>query len=105
MAANVKEQRVRKRMNRRQFSFVVAGAIAVPAIGSKPFTTSAQDATPAAGGAESLAAMEGRVFSTGPQGESPTAASEISLTEEELEEIRGMGATAAIVMHYSGDDW
>jgi len=49
--------------------------------------------------------MEGQVFSTGPQGESPTAASEVTLTEEELAEIQGMGATAAIVMHYSGDDW
>jgi len=29
----------------------------------------------------------------------------VSLTEEELEQIRGMGATAAIVMHYGGNDW
>src|SRR3712207_7081881 len=49
--------------------------------------------------------MEGQVFSTGPQGESPTPASEIELSEDELAEIQGMGATAAIVMHYSGDDW
>ena len=65
----------------------------------------ALEAVVAATGAESLAQMEGRVFSTGPQGESPTAASEVVLTEEELAEIQGMGATAAIVMHYSGDDW
>jgi ribose transport system substrate-binding protein len=49
--------------------------------------------------------MEGQVYSTGPQGETPTAASEIMLTAEELAEIEGMGATAAILMHYSGDDW
>jgi len=49
--------------------------------------------------------MEGQVFSTGPGGESPTAASEVTLTDDELAEIKGMGATAAIVMHYSGDDW
>ncbi|MDF2758488.1 MAG: sugar transporter substrate-binding protein [Thermomicrobiales bacterium] len=99
-----------KRFNRRRFSVLVAGAIAVPVVGATPRLVTAQDATPgatpsAASGAESLAQMEGRVFSTGPQGESPTAASEVLLSEEELAEIQGMGATAAIVMHYSGDDW
>src|SRR5215211_6538212 len=88
----------------------MAGAIAVPVIGVTPRLASAQDATPgatpsAAGGAATLAEMEGRVFSTGPHGETPTAASEVMLTEDELAQIKGMGATAAIVMHYSGDDW
>jgi ribose transport system substrate-binding protein len=101
---------VSKRFSRRRFSVLVAGAIAVPAVGVTPRLATAQDATPGATpsavtGAESLAQMEGQVFSTGPQGESPTAASEVTLTEEELAEIQGMGATAAIVMHYSGDDW
>jgi len=62
-------------------------------------------ASPAAGGVGSLADLQGRVFSKGPNGEEPTAAEEVSLTEEELEQIRGMGATAAIVMHYGGNDW
>ncbi|HEX2281024.1 MAG TPA: substrate-binding domain-containing protein [Thermomicrobiales bacterium] len=97
-------------LSRRRFSVLVAGAIAVPVVGVSPRLAAAQDATPgatpsAATGAEALAQMEGQVFSTGPQGEEPTAASEITLTEEELAEIQGMGATAAIVMHYSGDDW
>jgi ribose transport system substrate-binding protein len=101
---------VSKRFSRRRFSVLVAGAIAVPVAGVTPRLASAQDATPgatpsAATGAEALAQMAGQVFSTGPQGESPTAASEVMLTEEELAEIQGMGATAAIVMHYSGDDW
>jgi len=99
-----------KYLSRRRFSVLVAGAVAVPVIGVSPRLAAAQDATPgatpsAATGAEALAQMEGQVFSTGPQGEEPTAASEITLTEEELAEIQGMGATAAIVMHYSGDDW
>ena len=99
-----------KSFSRRRFSVLVAGAIAVPVVGVTPRLAAAQDATPgatpsAAGGAATLAEMEGQVFSTGPQGESPTAASEVMLTEEELAEIQGMGATAAIVMHYSGDDW
>jgi ribose transport system substrate-binding protein len=101
---------VSKSFSRRRFSVLVAGAIAVPVVGVTPRLAAAQDATPgatpsAAGGAATLAEMEGQVFSTGPQGESPTAASEVMLTEEELAEIQGMGATAAIVMHYSGDDW
>jgi ribose transport system substrate-binding protein len=88
----------------------MAGAIAVPVVGVTPRLATAQDATPgatpsAAGGAATLAEMEGRVFSTGPHGESPTAASEVMLSEDELTQIQGMGATAAIVMHYSGDDW
>jgi ribose transport system substrate-binding protein len=99
-----------KHFSRRRFSVLVAGAIAVPVVGVSPRLATAQDATPgatpsAATGAEALAQMEGQVFSTGPQGESPTAASEVMLSEDELAEIQGMGATAAIVMHYSGDDW
>ncbi|MDQ2654290.1 MAG: substrate-binding domain-containing protein [Chloroflexota bacterium] len=50
-------------------------------------------------------ADQDQVFSTGPNGEAPTPASEISLTDAELEQIKAMGATAAIVMHYGGNDW
>jgi ribose transport system substrate-binding protein len=101
---------VSKHVSRRRFSVLVAGAIAVPVVGVSPRLATAQDATPgatpsAATGAEALAQMAGQVFSTGPQGESPTASSEVMLSEDELAEIQGMGATAAIVMHYSGDDW
>ena len=52
-----------------------------------------------------LAAMEGKVFSTGPSGETPTPASEVTLTEDELAQIKAMNATAAIVLHYAGNDW
>lgn len=68
--------------------------------GSTEETTETDPAAALAAIAES-----GQVFSTGPNGESPTAASEISLTEEELEEIRAMEATAAIVLHFGGNDW
>ncbi|HLL49407.1 MAG TPA: substrate-binding domain-containing protein [Thermomicrobiales bacterium] len=98
-----------KGISRRRFTVLVAGAIAVPAAGYSPRLTTAQEATPGAtpgaAGGDALAQMEGQVYSTGPQGETPTAASEIMLTEEELAAIEGMGATAAILMHYSGDDW
>jgi ribose transport system substrate-binding protein len=96
---------VSKAINRRHFTILSAGALAVPFFGLNARSGAAQDATPAPAGAESLAAMEGQVFSTGPSGESPTAASEVTLTDEELAEIQAMGATAAIVMHYGGNDW
>ncbi|MDQ3694840.1 MAG: substrate-binding domain-containing protein [Chloroflexota bacterium] len=86
-----------KRLNRRQVSALIVTAAGVSA--AAPHRTFAwQEATPAVGAA-------GEVFSTGPNGEAPTAASEVSLTEAELEEIAAMGATAAIVMHYGGNDW
>jgi ribose transport system ATP-binding protein len=34
-----------------------------------------------------------------------TSAKEVQLSPDQLERIRAMKATAAIVMHYSGDDW
>ncbi|MGH2556190.1 MAG: substrate-binding domain-containing protein [Actinomycetota bacterium] len=55
--------------------------------------------------AAALQELTTEVLSTGPHGETATDPAEVSLTEEELAEIRGMNATAAIVMHYSGDDW
>ena len=52
-----------------------------------------------------LAAKQSKIYAAGPNGETPTAGSEVSLTEAELAQIRGMHATAAIVLHYSGNDW
>ena len=46
---------------------------------------------------EALAALANQTLSTGPGGESPVSASEITLTDDELSEIKAMGATAAIV--------
>jgi ribose transport system substrate-binding protein len=54
---------------------------------------------------KALKDLEGKVLSTGPYGEKPTPAEEIKLTDDELKEIKDMDATAAIVMHYGGDDW
>lgn len=52
-----------------------------------------------------LADLEANVLSKGPNGEDPASPDEVTLSDAELEEIRGMGATAAIVMHYGGNDW
>jgi ribose transport system substrate-binding protein len=52
-----------------------------------------------------LEELQTTVLSTGPNGESPTAPTEVVLTDEELAAVAEMGATAAIVMHYGGNDW
>jgi ribose transport system substrate-binding protein len=55
--------------------------------------------------AQALAALKEKVLSKGPNGEEPSPASSVSLTDGELEKIRGLKAKAAIVMHYARNDW
>ncbi|MGB3828388.1 MAG: substrate-binding domain-containing protein, partial [Ornithinimicrobium sp.] len=52
-----------------------------------------------------LAELEGQVLSKGPHGEEPASADTAELTEEEVSQVQEMDATAAIVMHYGGNDW
>lgn len=52
-----------------------------------------------------LAALQNAVLSKGPHGESPAPASAVTLTASELAKVKAMNATAAIVMHYGGNDW
>ena len=52
-----------------------------------------------------LAALNGKVLSTGPNGEAPSPASVVTLSDDELAKVKGMHATAAIVLHYGGNDW
>jgi ribose transport system substrate-binding protein len=52
-----------------------------------------------------LAELAGKVLSLGPNGEHPEPASSVSLSDEELSKIKDMHATAAICMHYAGNDW
>ncbi len=48
---------------------------------------------------------EGGVIGKGPYGETSADAAAIELTSDERAEIDRMGATAAVVMHFSGDSW
>jgi ribose transport system substrate-binding protein len=54
---------------------------------------------------DGLEALKSSVLSKGPNGEEPTPAAEISLSDEELQRIKDKRATAAIVLHYGGNDW
>ena len=52
-----------------------------------------------------LAALRGQVLATGPNGEQPASAASITLTPDEIAQVKDKKATAAIVMHYTGDGW
>lgn len=45
------------------------------------------------------------ILSTGPNGETATPATELSLTDEEIEKVKEGNYTAAISFHYGGNDW
>ena len=67
-------------------------------------TSDSKDASQETGTANVPVETEG-IRSTGPNGEEATPASEITLTDEEKQQIRDGGYTAAISFHYGGNDW
>jgi ribose transport system substrate-binding protein len=86
------------------FAFVVAGCGGSDDEGSSGSADN-QGTAVVAKARKGLDALKTSVLSTGPNGEKPTPASEISLSEEELQQIKDKRATAAIVLHYGGNDW
>jgi ribose transport system substrate-binding protein len=54
---------------------------------------------------QALQRLQGKVFSKGPNGEAPADASAADLTDAQVAQIKKLNASAAIVMHYAGDDW
>lgn len=54
---------------------------------------------------QALADLAGQVLAKGPHGEDPEPASAADLTDDEVAQVKALGATAAIVMHYGGNDW
>ena len=49
--------------------------------------------------------IAGKVYSTGPHGEQAASAKDITLTADEIAKVKAMNATAAICLHYGGNDW
>lgn len=80
--------------------FVLAGC--TPAGGG---TTTEVDSSVAAEIDAALAEITGTVLSTGPNGEEPASVDTTVVTDAQAAEIASMGLTAAIVMHYGGNDW
>jgi ribose transport system substrate-binding protein len=52
-----------------------------------------------------LADITGTVLSKGPHGEDPSPASDVAVTDDQAAQVADLGLTAAIVMHYGGNDW
>jgi ribose transport system substrate-binding protein len=52
-----------------------------------------------------LAALKGKVLSKGPNGENAQPATAANLSANEISKVKAKHATAAIVMHYGGNDW
>lgn len=68
-------------------------------------TAPTTDSTIAATVDAALAALEGQVLSLGPNGETPSGFETTEISEEDLATIKAGKFTAAIVMHYGGNDW
>ena len=93
-------------MKRTYFAAAVA-AFALATAGCSAGTTAAtsQDSGVSAKADAALAAVTGKVLSKGPNGEDPSPSSVSELSADEVAKVKALGATAAIVMHYGGNDW
>jgi ribose transport system substrate-binding protein len=94
-------------MIRRTVFLAAAAAITLAAAGCSS-STSASGGTDSAVSQKAETALKqvtGQVLSKGPNGETPSPASATTLTPDEIAKVKAMGATAAIVMHYGGNDW
>ncbi|WP_434316393.1 substrate-binding domain-containing protein [Leifsonia sp. P73] len=79
--------------------FAVVGCSSTTSTGAGPNSAASQKAEKA------LEKVAGQVFSKGPNGEDPSPASAADLSADEIAKVKALGATAAIVMHYGGNDW
>jgi ribose transport system substrate-binding protein len=77
------------------------GACSAASTGS----TSSENAEVSAQVDAALAELAGKVLSLGPNGETPAGFDSTELTDDEVAEIKAGNFTAAIVMHYAGNDW
>src|SRR3954452_18783195 len=88
-------------------ALVVAGCGGSDDKGSGATTSAGQNASGAvvAKAQKGLDALKTTVLSTGPNGEKPSPASALKLSATELQQIKDNKPTAAIVLHYGGNDW
>jgi len=77
------------------------GACSAASTGS----TSSENADVSAQVDAALAELSGKVLSLGPNGETPAGFDTTTLTDDEVAKIKAGNFTAAIVMHYAGNDW
>lgn len=99
--------------NRRPRVTVVSTAFAVLAAavtlvgcsaGSQP-GAAAKDCDTSRYDAAIAAYTKGEVLGKGPHGETSAPAGSVGLSEAEIAKVKALHATAAVVMHFSGDSW
>ncbi len=90
---------------RRLAAIAVTLAIATAGCSAANTATQEQDPGVSKQADAALAKIQGTVLSKGPNGEDPASADQADLTNDEIAKVKAMGATAAIVMHYGGNDW
>jgi ribose transport system substrate-binding protein len=73
--------------------------------GSSSSSSGSADNAATATADKELAQLKDKVLSAGPNGETASPASDVTLTDAQVTQVKGMNATAAIVMHYGGNDW
>lgn len=84
---------------------LAAAALALAGCSTEPDETTTEAPDISAQVDAALAEIEGQVMAKGPHGEDPEPASVADLTDDEIAQVAELGATAAIVMHYGGNDW
>jgi ribose transport system substrate-binding protein len=92
----------------RKTAILAASAALIVAVAGCSSTTSSSSTENSAASQKAEQALKkvtGQVLSKGPNGESPSPASSADLTQDEVAKVKTLGATAAIVMHYGGNDW
>ena len=92
--------------------WTTAAAVAALALGlslsacsTGPTASSSGDNGVSAKADAALKEIQGKVLSKGPHGEDPSPRESVALSDAEIAQIKAKGATAAIVMHYTGNDW
>jgi ribose transport system substrate-binding protein len=95
------------KLTSRLAAVTLAGALALTGCSPADTVATAKSVDPeiAAKIEAGLAEVAGTVLSKGPNGEDPAPESAADLTDAEIEKIKSLGLTAAIVMHYGGNDW
>jgi ribose transport system substrate-binding protein len=86
----------------------VALAVVTTACGSSTAGSGGQGPTTDANASIDAALAKiasGSVLSKGPHGETASTVSTVTLSAAEIAQVQAMHATAAIVMHYGGNDW
>ncbi|MFC8501227.1 substrate-binding domain-containing protein [Pedococcus sp. NPDC057267] len=88
---------------------VIAAALAftaaTAACSASGTAATSQDAGVSKKAEEALASISGKILGKGANGEEAATPDEAKLSDAEVAQVKAKNATAAIVMHYGGNDW